>query len=236
MEGLVHKTNVDAIIFLYETPLRNPNFTTWVDSYRHRGMTLLGRGTIEVIDVLNTNYIQGLVGEISYEMGIRSVKVLVEPEKSRSTGKPFITDSNFFATKLISYSIIPIDLDKAYPPEYDSNLLGGVEYVGFTAFGIVVMTSFVFAIWTVMNRNAVVVRAAQPFFLMILISGIFIFSSTIIPLSHDDDGIPESKNKTFGVGVCMAQPWLAFTGFSIIFSALFSKTWRVNRLFHSQRR
>ena len=33
--------------------------------------------------------------------------------------------------------------------------------------------------------------------------------------------------------MCMAVPWLGFLGFSVIFSALFAKLWRVNRLFRS---
>jgi hypothetical protein len=35
------------------------------------------------------------------------------------------------------------------------------------------------------------------------------------------------------VGICMSIPWLAFTGFTVTFSALFSKTWRVNKFFNS---
>jgi gamma-aminobutyric acid type B receptor len=165
-------------------------------------------------------------------MGTRSVEVLVDLYESGKKSLPH--GENFFATKLISYSVIPVDLDKVFPPDYNSNLLGGLDYVGYIAFVIVVATATVCAAWSIINRKAMVVRAAQPFFLLVLISGILIFASTIIPLSFDDDGIPESMGERFPVGVCMAQPWLAFTGFTIIFSALFSKTWRVNRLFHSQ--
>jgi gamma-aminobutyric acid type B receptor len=152
----------------------------------------------------------------------------------KSGKKTLPRDANFVATKLISYSIIPSDLDETNPPEYDSNLLGNLSYVGYIAFAIVVATATVCAAWSIINRKAMVVRAAQPFFLLVLISGILIFASTIIPLSFDDDNSPEKMGERFPVGVCMAQPWLAFTGFTIIFSALFSKTWRVNRLFHSQ--
>ena len=231
MEGLIHK-NVKTMIFLYETPLRNENFTNWVDSYRDRGLTLIAKGTIERIDLLNTGYIQGLVGEISFEMGTRSAEVLVDYDKNRTRGRVFTKDEGFFPTKLISYTVIPADLD---PPKYEANLLEGLEFVGYTAYGIVVATSIVCTFWAIVNRNAIIVRTAQPFFLLVLIAGILMLGSTIIPLSFDDDGSPDSMSDSFGTGVCMSQPWLAFTGFSIIFAALFSKTWRVNRLFHAQR-
>ena len=232
MEGLIHKTNVDTMIFLYETPLRNENFTTWVDSYRDQGLTLIAKGTIERIDILNTGYIQGLVGEIAFEMGTKSVEVLVEYDKNRTSGSAFTTYAGFFPTKLISYSVIPADLEA---PKYDANLLAGLEIVGYIAYGIVVATSIACTFWAIVNRNAIIVRTAQPFFLLVLIAGIVILASTIIPMSFDDEGKPDSMPESFGIGVCMSQPWLAFTGFSIIFAALFSKTWRVNRLFHAQR-
>jgi hypothetical protein len=79
------------------------------------------------------------------------------------------------------------------------------------------MTALVCAIWTFRKRNETVVCTSQPFFLMIVISGIMIFASTIIPLSFDDGGEPDAVGNTFAVGVCMSQPWLAFSGFSVIF-------------------
>jgi gamma-aminobutyric acid type B receptor len=78
-----------------------------------------------------------------------------------------------------------------------------------------------------------VVRAAQPFFLVMVAGGVLIMSSSLVPLSFDDGGELEPMSTTRSVGICMSVPWVAFTGFTVTFSALFSKTWRVNRLFHS---
>eukprot|EP00566_Odontella_aurita_P015761 CAMPEP_0113582996 /NCGR_PEP_ID=MMETSP0015_2-20120614/32248_1 /TAXON_ID=2838 /ORGANISM="Odontella" /LENGTH=287 /DNA_ID=CAMNT_0000487777 /DNA_START=121 /DNA_END=981 /DNA_ORIENTATION=- /assembly_acc=CAM_ASM_000160 len=50
---------------------------------------------------------------------------------------------------------------------------------------------------------------------------------TLIPLSIDD-GIATER----GAGIaCMTVPWLFFMGFVITFSALFSKLWRINKIF-----
>ena len=54
-------------------------------------------------------------------------------------------------------------------------------------------------------------------------------------ISASQQLVNERMSDAFAVGVCMSQPWLAFVGFSVIFSALFSKTWRVNKLFHTQK-
>jgi len=53
--------------------------------------------------------------------------------------------------------------------------------------------------------------------------------SSIIPLSIDDKYASEQGSDV----ACMATPWLFFLGFAFTFAALFSKTWRVNKLFHS---
>ncbi|KAI2491380.1 hypothetical protein MHU86_23200 [Fragilaria crotonensis] len=56
--------------------------------------------------------------------------------------------------------------------------------------------------------------------------------SSIIPLSVDDSGYTKDVCNFS----CMAFPWLLCIGFATTFSALFSKTWRVNKLFHANRR
>jgi gamma-aminobutyric acid type B receptor len=235
MEELKTNAKVDSLVFLYTSPLRDANYTNWVDSNRFRNLTLVSRGTVENINLLSSGYLNGMVGEIHYDMGKRSAEVLVEIAMKLAVGQLSLPlKDKLFPTKFLSHSVIPLDLDETEPFNLDQNLLGNLVYIGYTAFGIVAMTALVCAIWTFRKRNEIVVRTAQPFFLMIVISGIIIFASTIIPLSFDDGGEPDAVGDTFAVGVCMSQPWLAFTGFSVIFSALFSKTWRVNRLFNSQ--
>lgn len=129
---------------------------------------------------------------------------------------------------VVSYNLIPLELP---PLDVDENLLGNLKYVGYTFFGIIAFAVLLSVCWTVYHRKSIVVRAAQPFFLVIVAVGVLLMSSALVPLSFDDGGDPENNSETFNVGVCMSIPWLAFTGFTVTFSALFSKTWRVNRLF-----
>jgi gamma-aminobutyric acid type B receptor len=52
----------------------------------------------------------------------------------------------------------------------------------------------------------------------------------IVPLSIDD-GIASTRGCDIA---CMSVPWLLSFGFTLAFSALFSKLWRMNKLFHNQ--
>jgi hypothetical protein len=229
------KTNPTALITLFQSPMRDPNYTNWVDTYRSRNITLIAMDALDYLSYLSTGYVDGLVGQITFEMGTRSAEVLSEVA-ARGIGPQGVTlppETHLFETRLVSYNLIPLELDKVYPLKFDENLLGSAVIVGYACFTTVALSAFVCFVWTVYHRSAIVVIAAQPFFLLILLGGIVILSSTIIPLSFDDDGDPDSISSTFAVGICMSIPWLAFTGFTIIFSVLFSKTWRVNQLFRS---
>ena len=110
----------------------------------------------------------------------------------------------------------------------DYNYIGtALRSTGIAMASLILLTSLVFATWTAQKRNLHVVKSSQPIFLLILTAGTFILGATIFPLSIDDE-IASDKGCDIA---CMAVPWLASTGFALIFAALFSKTWRVNRLF-----
>ena len=233
----VYGAKPDAIIFFFQSPIRKDNFTYWVDSYaREQNITLISMDALSYSHYLAEGYLDGLVGQLTYEMGKRSANVLREITL-RGLGGPdgvqIPPDTRLFETRLVSYNLIPLDLDKVYPRQFEENLLGKSTIVGYVLFGVVIVTALLCLAWTIWNRNAMVVRAAQPFFLLVLLSGIEILSCAMIPLSFDDNGEPESITETFAVGICMSVPWLAFSGLSVIFAALFSKTWRVNKLFHA---
>jgi len=232
-------TNPNAIVILFQSPIRHPNYTTWVDTYRSRNIALLAIDALDYLEYLSTGYVDGLVGQITFEMGKTSADVLSEVAAKGIGGPEGVIlppETHLFATRLVSYNLIPLELDVLYPPELDLNLLSepsNLSIVGYVCFGVVTLSASVCFVWTVYFRSAVVVRAAQPFFLFVLLGGTVVLSSTLIPLSFDDDGDPDSISDTFAVGICMSVPWLASIGFTVIFSALFSKAWRVNKLFHS---
>ncbi len=171
---------------------------------------------------LSRRYVDGLVGQLPCDFGAKSAEVLYD----LATGGTL--EKKVFTTNLVSYNLIPLELPTL---DVDQNLLGNLKYIGFTCFGLVALTCLACMAWTLYNRRCMVVTAAQPFFLMMTAGGVLIMASALVPLSFDDKGDPDSMSTTRSIGICMSIPWLAFTGFTVTFSALFSKTWRVNQFF-----
>ena len=248
-DGLLVNTTVTAVMFLYERPLRQDFYFDWVKSMKEgddRNTTFISLGTRIYLEYLDQGYLDGLISQNRFDVGTKCATILFNTHNQLQSGKLTFEEYSkrvpvIHETGLVSNNVIPLNLDKVYPPILELHLLGNLIYVGYVAFGIIQSTSLLCCIWTIKYKNEMVVKATQPFFLLILIFGIVILSCTIIPLSFDDNGGIGSgsddeefgEGSIFAVGVCMSQPWLAFTGFTVIFAALFSKTWRVNKLFRS---
>ena len=236
--GLQENTTATAIIIFYERPLRLTWYKEWrtnfTRDYPNRNMTIIAAAGREYLEFLDEGYVDGMISTIPFDYGKRSVEVLVDIQSKLQSGEltPTTIPIEFHETALISNNVVPFNLDKLHPPQLERNLLQGLKYVGYVALGIVLMTSLVCIIWTIKYRNNMVVKASQPIFLQLVVYGIIILSSTIIPLSYDTIDSNDEIDDVWAVGVCMSQPWLAFTGFTVIFAALFSKTWRVNKLFN----
>ena len=81
-------------------------------------------------------------------------------------------------------------------------------------------------IWVFVRRKRAQVQMAQPFFLMLILLGCVISTSTIIALAQEDPGDGP-------VHACMAIPWLYSVGFSITFGTLFAKIRRIYVLLQS---
>lgn len=114
------------------------------------------------------------------------------------------------------------------PRAINYNYLTSIRPVGLTFVALAMMGSIICTIWTWIKRKHRIVKASQPFFLVMISCGTFILASSIIPLSIDD-----SIATQWGCSVaCMAFPWLLSIGFTTIFAALFAKIWRLNQLVH----
>lgn len=221
--------NPTAFVFFYQTPLRHPNYTQFVDNHRWRNITYIGTdGNGDELDYMVRKYINGLVGELTYDMGAYAAETLY---KIVTEGKESVPEIRY--TKLVNYNLVPEELPEL---EVDNNLVSdGWAYVGYICFGIVAVCSLVCMAWTVYHRKGIVVRASQPVFLVMTATGILIMGGALIPLSMDDSGeyFFPGISESYAVGICMSTPWLAFSGFAITFSALFSKTWRIVKFFRS---
>lgn len=185
------------------------------------------------LNLLSQNYAHGLVAQLPYEMGVKSVDTLLALRQymegnGPSANVPTELFPDLQGTNVLEHLQIPLVLPEL---SVDQNYLGKLSIIGFTLFGVIFVTALGFAIWAWANRELGVVKMAQPGFLVMVALGSMVMGSTIVPLSFDDSG--GSYNEERGIAICMSIPWLAFLGFTITFSALIAKTWRVNQLFRN---
>ena len=121
------------------------------------------------------------------------------------------------------------DLNVRVKQPEDLNQLGNVRVFGWVASLVVIATSLILTAWVVSNRKTRIVRTLQPVFLVSISMGVLIMGSALIPLGFDDEIVSAEGSSM----ACMAFPWLLSMGFTIAMSALFSKIWRINKLFHN---
>lgn len=114
-----------------------------------------------------------------------------------------------------------------YRPPQDYNYVGNVRYFVFFLASIVVLSSIGFAVWVTLKRKTHTVRASQPIFLILICLGTLLMGGGIYPIAIDDE-IASIQGCDIA---CMIRPWFMGCGFSCAFSALFSKTLRINKLF-----
>jgi len=111
------------------------------------------------------------------------------------------------------------------------NYLGSIRIYGYFLVVLIFGSSLACAIWVEIYKDTTIVSASQPFFLYLLLLGTVVLGSSIIPLTFDDDNPDMEGNDA----ACVAFPWLVSTGFTLVFSALFSKIWRINKILTASR-
>ena len=120
------------------------------------------------------------------------------------------------------------------------NRVGDLQYVGYTLFAVTAAVSLGFIGWVYTRRDVRVIKVSQPRFLVMIAAGVLIMASCMIPLGMDDfdNGGLCIEEDDMGFAdhcriICMAVPWTFSMGFVLTFSAMYSKTRRVNAIFHS---
>ena len=213
--------NVSVIVTTTGGALFHDDYASFYKRHKHRNMTVISADDFAVqIEHLSRGYVHGLVGQMPYEMGYKAAQVLFDIKMGNFRGQ------EFYGTNLITHIQVPLVLPDLV---VDNNLIGRLRILGYTLMGFIYATALGCALWTCVRCNTTVVKAAQPSFLLLLTLGVMILVSTIIPLSIDD-GAESPMDETSATWVCMSIPWLACCGFTISFSALFSKTIRFNRI------
>ncbi|CAB9519064.1 acid type B receptor subunit 2 [Seminavis robusta] len=222
-------------------PIPYEPWSDFVDSNRHRNITLLcADASPHQLAMLETDYIDGLAGQLPYDMGIKSIDslwTLVHNPEAPLADEP---GGIFIGTNVLWHVHIPLKLP---PITVDMNRVGNLQFIGYTLFAVTAATALGFCAWVYMYRQVRVVRVAQPRFLVMIAAGVIVMAAVMIPLGMDDvDGGGTCNDaEDMGVGhhcraICMGPPWLGSIGFTLVFSALFSKTWRINRIFKADRR
>ena len=112
-------------------------------------------------------------------------------------------------------------------PEENLHQLGSIRFVGWAFAGVALAMAVSFTTWVIYYSHLQVVRTLQPAFLVTISVGVFVMALALIPLGIDD----EIASDNWCDISCMSIPWLLSLGFTASMSALFSKLWRINRLF-----
>jgi gamma-aminobutyric acid type B receptor len=219
--------NPTAMIIMVQTPMHDPQWTSFIDRHRFRNMTIVGADAADYqVEYLNEGYVDGLVGQLPYEIGTNAFQVLYDWITQGSISLP----SDMVTTKVVAYNIIP---PHSTAISHGSDSLQHTQVWGYACFGVVVFTVFAYVVWTLWNWSHPVVQTASPVFLCYMCLGILLWASALIPLSTlwENDTIAKSWSTSPTAhqkqDVCMSIPWLAFIGLGIIIAALGSKAWKL---------
>jgi len=183
------------------------------------------------LDLMQTSHVDALVGQLPYNMGYQVALTIIEIVEKVSKGVPLqdsLPTDIIFGTHQLEVLRIPLQLPAI---DFNYNQIGSVAIVGYILCAIIVLSSIGLMVWIWWYRTNPVVIAGQPIFLMMICFGTLLMGSAIIPLSIDD----ETGQRAADIA-CMCAPWLINVGFTVAFSALFSKTWRLNRILLSRNR
>jgi hypothetical protein len=220
----IEHPSLSAIIPLGGWPMYHPErWINFVEKYQSKIAFVSADALPVQIDLLNSGHVNGLAGQASNQIGTKALDVLYNHHLDPATPLP----TDIFVTSIMEFVRVPIVLP---PLVVNKNHIGNLMYMGFFLFGVIALTSVAFAAWIWAFREVRVVQVGQPIFLYMVVVGVFVMGSTLIPLSFDDSNGNLTKAEN-GTMACMAVPWLAFLGFTVAFSALVAKTWRINKVF-----
>ena len=123
-------------------------------------------------------------------------------------------------------TIPPPDLEQLI--RNDNHIGKSLRIVGYCLSSCIMILSIGMILWTYIYRTEHVVKASQPIFLYMISVGCFLMGGlSILFLSFDDEIVTPQTCSVF----CIVVPWLLSFGWIISFSALFTKTKRVNQIF-----
>jgi ABC-type sugar transport system substrate-binding protein len=189
--------DIRAIIPTGAWPFLDSNTTRW-KKFRdaNPNITMVVSETLPItLQLMNEGYVDGIVGQLPYNMGELSVDTLLRIYEGEDV------QEKIYGTSFMEVLLFPLELP---PLVVDMNYLGYLVILGYFMFGLIVICSIAFATWTFINKDTRVVRASQPMFLGMICCGTLIMAASIIPLTVDDQRYSER-----GADIaCMSVPWL----------------------------
>ena len=150
------------------------------------------------------------------------------------------SDVKIVGTNLLQILRVPLILPEV---QVDTNALRSLRIFSYVLFSIVAMTVICLGVWTWKCKTSKVVSSSQPIFLYLILAGTLIMSSTILTLTVEDQNLIRTtcnasstiddhieNNKAVKNAACNLNFYFLSIGFTLIFAALFSKSWRLNRI------
>lgn len=221
---IFEKGGVNSVLSVASWPMRNnTKFKAFVDYYKVCKISVICGDASDVqLNLLREGYGDGLIGQLPYDMGVQIIRYLSKTVNISTTGNSISTEDT---THLLQIIRVPLILPT---PELNDNRHGNLVYLGYMLYGFMLVSCTYYVFWTYKNRNKQVVKSSQPMFLYLISAGALMFSTSILFFS--DDG---HYSELYASTHCMGQMWLIGLGFTTLFSALFSKTWRINKIFQN---
>jgi hypothetical protein len=120
----------------------------------------------------------------------------------------------------------------------EQNYLGsGVRITGLALMAVSLVCSVAFAVMVYVHREKALIKSNQPFFLYVLLMGTFVMAFSVLFLSFDEstlgvkaEEVQAAEEPGFLDVACTIFPWFLCVGYVLIYSALFMKLWRINRV------
>jgi hypothetical protein len=120
-------------------------------------------------------------------------------------------------------------LDVVLPPHEKNFLPLWALVIGYAEVVLVLALTLACFLWMLGNAKTPIVVNSQPIFMYTFLAGVALTVCSIIPLSLDDQYGPPFP------GICMAFPWAAGVGMTLVVVSLAVKAYRVSRVFNSKR-
>ncbi len=123
------------------------------------------------------------------------------------------------------------------PPEDRTLVPKGLVLTLLALTGVFVVFCALLGVWTWTNRKRMIVLIASPPFLAQILVGAVLMSLATVPLLMQDDGLllpREADGAHSGLdAACAVAPLTYSVGFALMYSSLWLKTWRLEKIFNN---